>query len=98
PGSSAPNSVRTSIQWAPGRIVAGAMTYVDVSLPAGSFTPAIGDLVRVSHTSMTDAVLGAQNRGLLISARMVAELVARVVIENRYNAGPVDIPDGTMNV
>jgi hypothetical protein len=98
PGSSVPNTVRTSLQWAPGRIAAGAMAYVDVTLPAGSFTPTIGDLVLASHTGLTDAALHGANVGLLISARMVAERVARVVIENRYNAGPVDIDSGTANL
>lgn len=98
PGSSVPNAVRAVFQWAPGTIAPGAMAYVDVVLPVGSFTPTIGDLVRVSHASLTDAMLGAANVGLLISARMVASRVARVTIENRYGTGPVNIPDGRMNL
>jgi len=98
PGSSAPKSVRSTVQWAPGPIAAGGMAYVDVTLPVGSFTPAIGDLVRVSHASLTDAVLGAANIGLAISARIVADRIARVVVENRYNVGTVDVPDGSMNL
>ncbi len=98
PGSSSPNAVRTSVHWVPGTIASGGMTYVDVTLPVGSFSPTVGDLVRASHVSLTDAVLGAANAGLLISARMVAPLVARVMIENRYNASPVAVPGGIMNL
>jgi hypothetical protein len=98
PGSSVPNTVRTTVEWAPGPIAPGAMTYVDVTLPVGSFTPVIGDLVRASHTSLTDAVLGAANVGLLISARIVAARTARVVIENRYGANAVNVPMGDMNM
>jgi hypothetical protein len=98
PGSSAPRAVRTTVQWEPGAIAKGAMAYLDVPLPPGSFPPVAGDLVRASHTSLTDAVLGAKNVGLLISARIVAPNLARVVIENRYGSGPVTIPAGSMNV
>jgi hypothetical protein len=99
PGSSVPNAVRTSVQWAPGTIAAGAMVATDVALPAGSFAPGIGDLVRASHTSLADAVLGtAANTGLAISARIVAPGRVRVVVENRYNAGAVTIPEGTLNL
>jgi hypothetical protein len=98
PGSSVPNTVRLSQTWAPGTIAAGSMVTTDVALPVGSFTPAVGDLVLVSHASLSDAVLGAANAGLLISARIVAPRVARVMIENRYNPGPVTIPSGTMNL
>ncbi|HEX5685432.1 MAG TPA: hypothetical protein VFY73_15535 [Ideonella sp.] len=99
PGSSVPKSVRTTVEWAPGTIAAGGMTYVDVPLPAGSFDPAVGDLVRVSHSSLTDAVLGQKkNAGVQISARFVAPGVARVMVENRYGAKAVAIPSGTMNV
>jgi hypothetical protein len=98
PGSSVPNSVRATVQWSPGTIAAGAMAHTDVALPAGSFTPTIGDLARASHASLADAVLGAANAGLAISARIVAPRVVRVMIENRYNAAPVTIPAGTMNI
>jgi hypothetical protein len=98
PGASVPQAVRTTTQWEPGTVAAGAMAYADVPLPAGSFAPAVGDLVRVSHTSLTDAVLGAQNIGILISARIVAPGVARVIVENRYGVQAVDIPGGSMNV
>jgi peptidoglycan hydrolase-like protein with peptidoglycan-binding domain len=66
------------------------MAFIDVTLPAGSFTPTLQDFVRASHASLSDTVLGAANAGLTISARMVAPSIARVMIENRYNAGPVD--------
>jgi len=98
PGSSVPNAVRVSQAWAPGTIAAGAMAYVDVALPVGSFTPTVGDLVLASHASLSDALLGAANAGLVISARVVAPRLARVMIENRYNAGPVTIPSGTLNL
>jgi hypothetical protein len=98
PGASVPRAVRTTVQWEPGTVSRGEMAYVDVPLPAGSFAPAVGDLVRVSHTSLTDAVLGAQNIGILISARIVAPGVARVIVENRYGVQAVDIPGGSMNV
>lgn len=98
PGSSVPNTVRLSQTWAPGTIAAGSMVTTDVTLPVGSFTPAVGDLVLVSHASLSDPVLGAANAGLLISARIVAPRVARVMIENRYNPGAVTIPSGTMNL
>lgn len=98
PGASAPQAVRTTVQWEPGPIAPGAMAYADVPLPTGSFAPAVGDLVRVSHTSLTDAVLGAQNTGILISARIVAPGIARVVVENRYGVEAVAIPGGSMNV
>lgn len=98
PGSSVPRSVRTSVQWEPGTVEPGAMVYVDVPLPTGSFDPAVGDFVRVSHTSLTDAVLGAQNVGLQTSARIVAPGIARVIVENRYGGQPVTIPSGSMNV
>jgi hypothetical protein len=98
PGASVPQAVRTTVQWAPGTVAPGAMAYVDVVLPTGSFAPAVGDLVRVSHTSLTDAVLGAQNIGILISARIVAPGVARVIVENRYGVQAVAIPRGSMNV
>jgi hypothetical protein len=98
PGSSVPKVVRVTVQWAPGTIEPGAMVYVDVPLPNGSFAPTVGDFVRVSHTSLTDAALGAQNVGILMSARMVAPGVARVVMENRYGGQPVTIPGGSMNL
>jgi hypothetical protein len=99
PGSSVPYAVRTTVAWNPGTIQPDAMTYKDVTLPAGSFAPDVGDLVRASHDKLTDDLLGAQNVGLLMSARMVAPNVARVVIENRYNSQPVTIPDGgSLNV
>ena len=98
PGASAPQAVRTTVQWAPGTVAPGAMAYVDVLLPAGSFSPAVGDFVRVSHTSLTDAVLGAKNIGILTSARIVAPGVARVILENRYGTQAVAIPGGSMNV
>ncbi len=98
PGSSVPNAVRTSVQWSPGTIAAGAMATTEVMLPAGSFVPTIGDLVLVSHASLADSVLGAANAGLAISARIVAPRVARVMIENRYAASAVTIPAGTMNL
>ena len=98
PGSSVPDAVRMSVQWAPGTIAAGGMARIDVTLPAGSFSPAVGDLALVSHASLSDQLLGAANAGLLISARIVAPLTVRVMIENRYNTGPVTIPAGTMNI
>ncbi|WP_374562273.1 hypothetical protein [Ideonella sp.] len=98
-GSSVPKSVRVSVTWEPGSIAAGGMTYTDVALPSGSFDPIVGDLVRVSHTSLTDEVLGEKkNAGVQISARIVAPGVARVMVENRYGAKSVAIPSGTMNV
>jgi hypothetical protein len=98
PGSSAPNTVRAVIDWAPGSIAAGGMAFIDVTLPVGSFTPKLEDFVRASHASLSDAILGAANAGLVLSARMVGPRVARVMIENRYNAGPVFIPAGTMSL
>lgn len=98
PGSSVPNAVRASVQWAPGTIAAGGMATTDVTLPAGSFVPAVGDLVLASHASLADSVLGAANAALAISARIVAPRVARVMIENRYAAAPVTIPAGTLNL
>lgn len=97
-GSSAPNVVRTTVQWEPGTIEPGAMAYVDVTLPTGSFAPTVGDVVRIGHTSLTDAALGPQNIGLLTSARMVGPGVARVIVENRYGSQAVTIPGGRMNV
>lgn len=98
PGSSTPNAVRTTVQWTPGTIAAGDMAHVDITLSIGSFAPTVGDLVRVSHASLTDEVLGAANVGLLISARLVAPQVVRVVVENRYNKVPVTVPAGSMNL
>ncbi|HEX5685020.1 MAG TPA: hypothetical protein VFY73_13440 [Ideonella sp.] len=98
PGASVPQAVRITVPWEPGTVAPGAMAYVDVALPTGSFAPAVGDLVRVSHTSLTDAVLGAQNIGILISGRIVAPGVARVIVENRYGVQAVAIPSGSMNV
>jgi hypothetical protein len=99
PGASVPKAVRVSVKWEPGTIAAGSMTYVDVPLPSGSFDAAPGDLVRVSHSSLTDAVLGEKkNAGVQISARIVAPRVARVMLENRYNPKAVTIPNGDMNL
>jgi hypothetical protein len=99
PGSSVPKSARTTVTWEPGTIAAGGMTYTDVPLPSSSFDPAVGDLVRVSHSSLTDAILGEKkNAGVQISARIVAPGVARVMVENRYGAKAVAIPSGTMNL
>ena len=99
PGSSVPKTARTTLTWEPGTVAAGGMIYTDVQLPSSSFDPAVGDLVRVSHTSLTDAVLGEKkNSGLLISARIIAPGVARVMVENRYNTKAVAIPSGTMNL
>jgi hypothetical protein len=97
-GSSVPNTVRVETPWSPGAIAPGAMASIDVALPAGSFTPSLGDLARVAHTGLADALLGAANTGLLISARMVAAGVARVMIENRYNPVAVTIPAGTLKI
>ncbi|WP_374568026.1 hypothetical protein [Ideonella sp.] len=98
PGASVPQAVRTSVQWEPGTIAPGAMAYADVPLPSGSFAPAVGDFVRVSHTSLTDAALGAQNIGVLIYARIVAPGLARVIVENRFGTQAVAIPAGSMNL
>jgi len=99
PGSSVPKAARTTLTWEPGTVAAGGMIYTDVKLPSSSFDPAVGDLVRVSHTSLTDAVLGEKkNAGVLISARIIAPGVARVMVENRYNTKAVAIPSGTMNL
>lgn len=98
PGSSAPLAVRLSQAWTPGTIAKGAMVSLDVSLPAGSFTPTVGDLVQVSHTGLSDAALGAANAGLLLSARVVAPQLARVVLENRYGTGAVSVGSGTLNL
>jgi hypothetical protein len=76
----------------------GGMAYLDVLMPVGCFTPTMGDLARASHPSLSDAVLGGLNAGLRISARIVAPQLVRVMIENRYNAVPVNIPSGLMNV
>jgi hypothetical protein len=98
PGSSAPHVVRTVVDWRPGSIAAGGMKSLDVTMPVGCFGPAVGDLARASHASLSDQILGAANGGLLISARVVAPQVVRVMIENRYNANAVTIPNGAMNV
>jgi hypothetical protein len=98
PGSSCPHAVRAVAEWAPGYIPAGGMAYIDVLMPVGCFAPVPGDLARASHPSLTDAMLGGLNAGLLISARIVAPQLVRVMIENRYNPGPVNIPSGLMNV
>lgn len=98
-GSSVPKASRVTLTWEPGTIAAGGMIYTDVNLPSSSFDPAVGDLVRVSHTSLTDAVLTEKkNAGVLISARIIAPGVARVMVENRYNTKAVAIPSGTMNL
>ena len=98
PGSSAPLTVRTALAWAPGPIPAGGMVSLDVDLPAGSFAPAVGDLARASHSSLSDEVLGSANLGLQISARVVAPLRARVMIENRYGSAAVSVPTGSLNL
>ncbi|MEK8033509.1 hypothetical protein AACH06_22030 [Ideonella sp. DXS29W] len=98
PGSSAPKSLRSSFEWEPGAVQPGSMVYIDLQLPAGSFVPTVGDLVRVSHSSLADDLLGAKNVGLQISARMVGPGVARVLIENRYGERKVNVPRGSMNV
>jgi hypothetical protein len=97
PGSNAPHAVRTSVRWG-GTIPAGGMASIDVQLPVGSFTPAAGDFVRASHENMTDDALHELNVGLLVSARIVAPLLARVIIENRYNTQDVIIDEGDLNV
>lgn len=98
PGSSVPDTVRVSVPWSPGTIAARGMASLDVTLPAGSFTPTNGDIALASHTGLDDALLGAANKGLLISARIVGPGKARAVIENRYNAGPVTIPAGMLAI
>lgn len=97
-GSGAPNIVRTTLAWSPGTIAAGAAATTDVTLPTGAFAPTIGDFVLASHAGLTDALLGPANAGLLISARMVAPGVARVMIENRYNPAPVTVPSGLLKI
>lgn len=88
---------RAAVTWDPGTIAAGGMAFVDVPLTA--YFPLVpGDVVQVGHTSLTDALLGTKNAGLLISARVVNPNKIRVWIENRYNTSAVTIPSGTLNV
>jgi hypothetical protein len=98
PGSSAPNAVRGTFAWQPGSIAPGSMAYFDVTLASGSFAPVVGDLARASLDTLSDALLGARNVGLLMSARIVAPNVVRVVIENRYGSDTVVVPSGHLNV
>jgi len=97
-GSGAAAIVRVSVPWSPGTIAPRAMATADVAVPPGSFAPTVGDLVLASHTGLDDALLGAANAGLLVSARMVGPGLARVAIENRYNAAPVSVPAGRLAI
>jgi hypothetical protein len=97
-GSSAPAVVRVEASWPAVTIAARGMASRDVAVPAGSFAPSTGDLALASHTGLADARLGAAGAGMLISARMVAPGVARVTIENRYNAAAVTVPAGMVRI
>jgi hypothetical protein len=98
PGASVPVALRTVISWTPGSIPPGGMVYRDVPLPAASFTPDVGDHVRVTHTGLSDALLGPANTSLVLSARVVAPQLARVMIENRYGASAIAVPKGELRL
>lgn len=97
PGSDPPRYARGHFTWAPGVIRTAASMSVEVAIAGGAFTPDTGDVAQAAYSGLGTAVLGADDVGMRISARVSAPGTVRVTIENR-NDHDVNLGTGQLNV